>query len=155
LFGRVLLLIVSVTLLCACEAPRVTRPLDGAPVRGSTTTPGIVVTLESAPPTLTGAPGLQGSGTTTSSGSSSSPVVLASPSPSPLPGPPWIIAATGGRGANMREQPSTSARVIVTLAEGTTVELLGQPTTVDGLAWRQVRANGRDGWIVSGAVHPR
>jgi hypothetical protein len=66
-----------------------------------------------------------------------------------------VIAATGGRGANMREEPSTSARVIVTLAEGTPVELLGQPTTVGGLAWRPVRVNGRDGWIVSGAVHPR
>ncbi len=154
LFGRVLLLIVGVALLCACEAPRVTRPLDGAPARGSTTTPGAVVTLEpAAPPTLTGAAGLQGGGPTTSGGPSPSPVVLASPSP--LPGPPWVIAATGGRGANMREQPSTTARVIVTLAEGTPVELLGQPTTVDGQAWRQVRANGRDGWIVSGAVHAR
>jgi len=151
LIGRTVLLLASLLLLTACDPPPVQRPLDGAPVRG-TSTPGIVVTLDAAPPpTLTGAASLQGGGLD----SRSAPSPIPSPSPSPLPGPPWVIAATGGRGANFREQPTTGARVIATLAEGTPVQLLGQPTTVDGMSWRQVRANGRDGWVVSGAVHPR
>lgn len=156
MIGRVLLLIASVIVLTACDPPPVQRPLEGAPVRVGTTTPGAVMTVEpAAPPTLTGSSELQGGTVPANVQPGASPVALASPSPPPLPGPPWVIAATGGRGANLREEPSTRARVIATLNEGTPVELLSQPTTIDGLAWRQVRSNGRDGWIVSGAVHPR
>jgi SH3-like domain-containing protein len=63
--------------------------------------------------------------------------------------------ATDGAGANLRERPSTSARVLTTLAEGTAVEVLGEPVTVEGRAWRQIRGGGHEGWVVAVVVRRR
>jgi uncharacterized protein YraI len=66
-----------------------------------------------------------------------------------------VIVATDGQGANMRTEPSTRAPVIATLREGTPVEVLGDPVTAEGRPWRQIRAGGRDGWVVAVVVRPR
>jgi hypothetical protein len=67
----------------------------------------------------------------------------------------FVIVATDGRGANLRDGPSTSARVLTTLAEGTAVETLGQPVTVEGRAWQQIRGGGYEGWVVAVVVRRR
>jgi uncharacterized protein YraI len=66
-----------------------------------------------------------------------------------------VIVATDGAGANLRTGPSTSAPVITTLAEGTLVEALGDPVTVEGRAWRQIRSGDREGWVVAVVVRQR
>lgn len=66
-----------------------------------------------------------------------------------------MIARTDGRGANLRESPSTSGRVLTTLAEGTAVETLGAPVNVAGQAWQQIRAGSREGWVVAVVVQRR
>ena len=55
-------------------------------------------------------------------------------------------------GANLRESPSTTGRVLTTLAEGTAVETLGAPVNVAGQAWQQIRAGSREGWVVAVVV---
>jgi uncharacterized protein YraI len=66
-----------------------------------------------------------------------------------------VIGATDGAGANLRTGPSTAAPVIATLAEGTPVEVLGDPISAEGRAWRQVRSGDRAGWVVAVVVRPR
>jgi SH3-like domain-containing protein len=78
---------------------------------------------------------------------------MAVPSPSPAPG--HVIVATDGVGANLRAGPSSAGLIITTLAEGTPVDILGDPVSSDGRSWRQIRAAGREGWIVSVVVRQR
>jgi SH3-like domain-containing protein len=65
------------------------------------------------------------------------------------------VGNTSGQGANIRSEPGTGGRVLKTLAEGATIEVLGPEREVDGQVWRQVRDSaGVTGWIVRGAVVP-
>jgi SH3-like domain-containing protein len=79
------------------------------------------------------------------------PAMLA---PSPSPPPAHVIVATHGAGANLRA-PTTAGPVIATLAEGTPVDILGDPVSVEGRSWRQIRGEGREGWVVSVVVRER
>ena len=150
------LLLASAVVLAACGPPPSERPREGAPAivvgppagkeNGSASPPTLAppAALGNVPPTLI-----------TPAQPSPSGLLSASPSPSPSPVPGYVIVATDGAGANMRTGPSTSASVITTVREGTAVEVLGDPVTVDGRAWRQIRAGGRDGWVVAVVVRPR
>ncbi len=63
------------------------------------------------------------------------------------------VGNTGGQGANIRSEPGNSGRVLKTLAEGASVEMLGSEREADGRTWRQVRDSaGVTGWIVAGAI---
>lgn len=152
--SRQAIALVAVIVCCAC-APTVTRPLEGAPPIGGgagagTEQPGAPAgsgpppTLSPPSPSPNGSPGQ-------SVASGSQPA--SSPSPSPEPG--YFIAATDGRGVNLREGPSTSARVIVTLAEGTAVEVFGDPVPGAGGPWRKIRSGSREGWVVAGVIRRR
>jgi uncharacterized protein YraI len=55
----------------------------------------------------------------------------------------------------LRTDPSTAGPVITTLAEGTLVEVLGDPVSNEGRSWRQIRSGGREGWVVSVVVRQR
>ena len=123
------LAIVSICL--ACTPPQVQRPLEGAP------------------PIISAA--------TSAAGASPSPDAAAGPRPSPSPSPEagYVIVATDGRGANRRETPGLSTRVLTTLAEGTAVEVFGDTATVDGREWRKIRGAGREGWVVAPVVRRR
>jgi SH3-like domain-containing protein len=77
-------------------------------------------------------------------------------SAAPLPAASsYVIGETDGTGANFRQDPGTSGAVIALLADGTAVEPLDETRTVDDRLWRKVRANGREGWVVSVVVRPR
>lgn len=80
---------------------------------------------------------------------------MQSPSPSPSPAPAHVIVATDGAGVNLRTGPSTSAPAIMTIPEGALVEVLGDPVSVEGRSWRQIRSGTREGWVVSVVVRPR
>ena len=153
----IVLLVASVMLLGSCGVPPPDRPREGAPVGAG----GQAVQRDdpnTVPPTLS--PFVTPSATA-ASGSPPPGLALPSGSPSPLPSPSplavggYVIVATDGAGANMRTGPSTSAPVVTTLAEGTAVEVIGDPVTVEGRAWRQIRAGGRDGWVVAVVARPR
>ncbi len=63
------------------------------------------------------------------------------------------IGGTGGQGANIRSEPGAAGRVLKTLAEGTTVDVLGPQREVDGRLWRQIRdPAGVTGWVTAGAL---
>jgi SH3-like domain-containing protein len=65
------------------------------------------------------------------------------------------VGNTNGQGANIRSEPGSGGRVLKTLPEGATIEVLGPEREVDGQIWRQVRDSaGVTGWIVRGAVAP-
>jgi SH3-like domain-containing protein len=68
--------------------------------------------------------------------------------------PHWVVAGTDGAGANLRARPSTKAEIVAELAEGTPVELLEGPISAEGMLWRNVRAEGTEGWIVASYVRP-
>jgi hypothetical protein len=145
--------LVIVMLSWACTPPPVQRPLEGAPpvaergasgdpVARASTDASVPPTLSASSPTPVGSPG---------QGPSGGPSPVASPSPEPG----YVIVATDGRGANLREQPGTSSRVITTLAEGTAVDLFPDQAAVAGQTWRKIRSAGREGWVVSPVVRKR
>jgi hypothetical protein len=151
--SRVVIAVVVVLLFCACAPPVVQRPLDGAPPSvdggasskeggGPPATLGVPPTLSANNPSPAGSPGQV---------TLSSPI----PSPSPSPEPGYVIVATDGRGANLRDAPGTSSRVITTLAEGTAVDVFPDQTTVGGQAWRKIRGANREGWVVAPVVRRR
>jgi len=63
--------------------------------------------------------------------------------------------AAGGMPVNMGVGPSTSAPVIATLCEGTLVEALGEPISVEGRSWQEIRSESRVGWVVAVVVRRR
>ena len=148
--SRLASLLVVVMLCTACSPPTVSRPLDGAPpVSEGRLTSG--PTSSGPPPTLSP----PGSSPAASPEPGSASAAAASPSPSPPAQGGYTIAATGGQGVNLRDGPSTSARVLTTLAEGSAIEVIGDPVPGAGGPWRNVRSGGREGWIVEGVVRKR
>ena len=151
--SRQAIALIAVMLCCACAPPTINRPREGAPPIGERGAPGAGQAGGPAgtgpPPTLS-APGPSPAA---SPGQDVADSPQASPSPSPQAG--YFIAATGGRGVNLRDGPSTSARVIVTLREGTSIEVYGEAVPGPGGPWRRIRAGDREGWIVAGVVRQR
>lgn len=59
------------------------------------------------------------------------------------------VAGTGGAGLNMRAGAGTGHAKVKTLAEGSSVEIIGGPQEADGYTWWQVRDGvGTTGWVV-------
>ncbi len=157
-----MLLVASAMLLGACGPPPSERPREGAPV-----------VVEGRPVVVEDRPARASVASPASPAPSPSPVVAGSPpplfapgqlaptgmqlippspSPSPSPVPGYVIVATDGAGANLRTGPSIAAPIITTLAEGTPVDILGDPVSAEGRTWRQIRGAGREGWVVSVVV---
>lgn len=101
--------------------------------------------------------------------------IATAPSPEPTPivlptqAPPTVVptatpratsvrlqvANTGGDGANLRAEPSTKARVLVTLADGTLVEEAGPERKAEDRTWKNVKdAKGNVGWIAAEFLKP-
>ena len=152
--SRQAIALVAVMLCWAC-APTVHRPLEGAPpiveggAAGKEQAGG---PAGSGPPPTLSPPSPEAAASPSQDAASAS---QPSPSPSPPPEPGYYIAATDGRGVNLRDGPSTSARVIVTLAEGTAVEVFGEPVPGAGGPWRRIRSGSREGWVVAGVIRRR
>lgn len=152
----VVLLVVGAALFVACGPPPSERPREGAPVIVSGQ-PTRRDEVSAAAPTLAPAGALVEASKPFDARDQRSPSGSppSSPSPSPSPVPGYVIVATDGAGVNLRTGPSLSASPITTLREGTAVEVLGDPVTAEGRAWRQVRAGDREGWVVAVVVRPR
>jgi len=59
------------------------------------------------------------------------------------------VVGTGGAGLNMRAGAGTGHAKVKTLADGSSVEIIGGPEDADGYTWWQVRDSvGTTGWVV-------
>lgn len=68
--------------------------------------------------------------------------------PSATPVPTAEIANTQGLGVNMRQDPGYDGAIVVVVAEGATVILLGETQQADGIEWYHVETEaGVQGWI--------
>lgn len=66
------------------------------------------------------------------------------------PGAMVIVEGTGGGGLNLRQQPTTYAKVLGNVKEGTTLVVLEGPRDADGYVWWKVRApDGKEGWAAA------
>jgi hypothetical protein len=138
----VLLLSASMVMIVACDRAVPERPREGAPA----VTAGRPVTTGAAVPTLA-PPVALGRPPPAVNNEQPSP-----PTPTPAPKLDFVIGATGGMGANLRTEPSMTAPILTTLREGTLVDVLGDPVSVDGRSWRQIRSEDREGWVVAVVV---
>lgn len=63
------------------------------------------------------------------------------------PGALVVVQDTVGAGLNLREQPTTYARIVGNATEGTVLTVLEGPREADGYVWWRVRApDGAEGW---------
>lgn len=66
------------------------------------------------------------------------------------PGASVEVTGTGGRGLNLRAEPTTRGRRIATVREGTNLTVLEGPEEANGYVWWKVQApNGREGWAAA------
>ena len=66
------------------------------------------------------------------------------------PGVTVVVQGTGGAGLNVRQQPSTYAKILTNAKEGSELLVLEGPTDADGYTWWKVRtADGTEGWGAS------
>jgi hypothetical protein len=63
------------------------------------------------------------------------------------PGALVIVEGTGGAGLNLRQQPTTYAKVVGSAREGTVLTVLEGPQEADGYTWWKLRTpSGAEGW---------
>jgi uncharacterized protein YgiM (DUF1202 family) len=63
------------------------------------------------------------------------------------PGATVVVSGAGTLGLNLREQPTTYAKIVTNAKEGTVLTVLAGPKESDGYTWWQVRApDGKEGW---------
>ena len=93
-------------------------------------------------PTAQKKPAATAASTTTSAPTSSSPRLVK-------------VANTGGLGANLRSEPSTSAARIASLVEGAVLEVVGPDVQAEGRTWKNVKDEaGRTGWMAADFLVP-
>jgi hypothetical protein len=159
------------------QASRRSRPAAGAQPRSTSSLPpppslGQAGPAEQAAPLpaldLPGAASEPASGSATpmpsvtpESGPKPDPSALVpDPATTPTPAPArFKVGKTDGTGANLRERPSSDARAIAILLDGTTVEVVGDDVQSGGLSWRNVRttgstADGVTGWVAAQYLVP-
>jgi uncharacterized protein YgiM (DUF1202 family) len=72
------------------------------------------------------------------------------------PGATVVVKGTAGAGLNLRQQPSTYARVVGSYNEGTELTVLDGPREADGYVWWQLRAkDGKEGWGAANWLVPK
>ena len=68
----------------------------------------------------------------------------------PLPTPIWAeIQAGEANGANIRSDPGFSGKIILSVLNGTLVEILSDVAIEDGITWTKIKfPDQTEGWIV-------
>jgi hypothetical protein len=78
------------------------------------------------------------------------PVGTSEPTTAPTeigPGALVVVQGTKGGGLNLRQQPTTYAKVVTNAREGTVLTVLEGPKEADGYTWWRVRTpDGTEGW---------
>jgi cytoskeletal protein RodZ len=63
------------------------------------------------------------------------------------PGATIVVQGTAGAGLNLRDQPTTYAKIVASAREGTELTVLDGPREADGYVWWQLQtADGKVGW---------
>ncbi len=63
------------------------------------------------------------------------------------PGATVVVQGAGTLGLNLREQPTTYAKIVGNAREGTALTVVAGPKEADGYTWWQVRTpDGKEGW---------
>jgi hypothetical protein len=66
------------------------------------------------------------------------------------------VANTGGTGLRLRAQPSLTAAITARLADGTTLDVVGEDKQANGITWKNVKggAGNNTGWVSAQYVVP-
>nr|MBA2289420.1 SH3 domain-containing protein [Chloroflexia bacterium] len=65
------------------------------------------------------------------------------------------VATVTENGLNMRASASTSADIVITLAQGHQATIIGGPQDADGFAWWQIELeDGTQGWVAADFLQP-
>jgi len=87
----------------------------------------------------------------------------AGPAPTPtLPAPPpgtiapgaKVVITTSGAGANIRQEPTTSAAIVTSQDDGTVLTITGASRQANELTWWPVQGDGYAGWIAEALISP-
>lgn len=72
----------------------------------------------------------------------------------PLPEVVWAeVQSPEGNGANIRQEPGYSTRIVRTVLNGTALQVLNEVEVVDGVTWVRVRfGDGIEGWIMRNLI---
>ena len=72
----------------------------------------------------------------------------------PLPEVVWAeVQSPEGNGANIRQEPGYSTRIVRTVLNGTALQVLNDVEVVDGVTWVRVRfSDGVEGWIMRNLI---
>lgn len=66
------------------------------------------------------------------------------------------VSGTGAMGLNIRSDAGTSHRLLRTIPDGSTVELIGGPKEANGYTWWEVRDDaGQTGWVIDPYLSPK
>ena len=82
------------------------------------------------------------------------PSLTPSQTVTPAPTPVWaIINAASFNGAYIRSEPKFGSKILISLLNGTLVQVLPDTSTDGGTLWVKIRTNdGLEGWIVQGLL---
>ncbi len=132
--------------------PVVIAPSPESALAPTTPSPSATLTPEESVPTSTPVASPTAMDTPTPTPSSTPPsamppaTVAASPTATPLPS--FVVANTGGDGANLCRSPSTKSTRLRTIPEGTVVVATGPSVSAEGAVWYPVRdPHGTSGWV--------
>ncbi|HSM24337.1 MAG TPA: SH3 domain-containing protein, partial [Anaerolineaceae bacterium] len=72
----------------------------------------------------------------------------------PLPEVVWAeVQSPEGNGANIREEPGYSERIVRTVLNGTAIQVLDEVEVVNGATWVRIRfIDGVEGWIMRNLI---
>lgn len=67
----------------------------------------------------------------------------------------FIVTGTGSDGLFLRADPSTTIAPLITIAEGTRIERIGEDIVAGTITWRKVRTpEGLEGWVATNYLVP-
>ena len=64
------------------------------------------------------------------------------------------VVKTGGERLRIREKPSTDAKILLRVEEGTILEVVDGPVTADGYTWWKVKRGSTVGWTARNWLEP-
>lgn len=77
------------------------------------------------------------------------------PAASPANGTLFVVTTNNGQSLVVRSGPGRNFSRITSIANGATVEVLGEPQSADGFNWVRIRTANVEGWCVSEALRRR
>ncbi len=91
---------------------------------------------------------------------SAMPAASAASAASTLPAPPpgviapgaRMVVTTSGAGANIREEPTTTGKIVTSQDDGVALTITGPSRDADGYIWWPVQGDGFSGWVAGALI---